>query len=133
MSLIFVDTDKKLYSGAKAGKSQAKAEAKMQEVVKRIIDKTSGFTTTKSDNAKGYTIMLGVSKVEIAGNKTKCSLTGEIRGYPGGHMISTSMNGNGAIDGTSEGSLLDCVESVAEALVTKSVPIMRNYYPMLEK
>ncbi len=139
MSMIFVDTDNsdpkdKLYNAVKAGKSAATAEKKMQEVVKRTIDKAVGFTTTKSDKAKGYRIRLEVSRVEIAGRMTKCSLSGSIVRYPptatrkgdkGEEMVSTSMTGNATADGTSEGSLLDCIEAIAENLVPKSVPIMR--------
>lgn len=142
MPLIFVDTDNtdlknKLFNGLKAGKSAAKAEEKMQKVVKKIIDKTAGFTTSKSENAKGYAIRLTVSKVEAGGHKTKCSLSGSIVRYPptvtmkgdkGEEMVSTSMTGNGTVDGTSEGAVLDCIEAIAEDLVTKSVPIMRTDY-----
>jgi hypothetical protein len=136
---IFVDTDNsdagdKLFTAAKAGKSASKAEEKMQKVVKRIIDKTPGFTTTKSDKAKGYAIRLKVSQVQVAAHKTKCSLSGSIVRYPpsvtkkgekGDEMVSTSMTGSATADGASEASLLDCVEAVAESLVTKSVPVMR--------
>jgi hypothetical protein len=38
------------------------------------------------------------------------------------------MTGNAMADGTSEAALLDCVEAVAESLVTKSVPIMRSHF-----
>jgi len=142
MSLIFVDTDNtnvtsKLYKGAKAGQAAAKAEGKMQTVVKRIIDKAAGFTTTKFDKAKGYAIRLEVSKVDTANHKTNCSLSGSIVRYPptatlkrgaGEEMVSTSMSGSATADGTSEGSLLDAIEAIAESLVTKSVPIMRADY-----
>ena len=139
MPVIFVNTDNsdlanKLYKGAKAGKSAATAEGRMQKVVKKIIDKAGDFTTTKTAKAKGYSIWLEVSKVEIAGRQTKCSLTGSIVRYPksvtykgekGDYLVSTSMIGNARADGISEGALLDCIEAIAEDLVTKSVPIMR--------
>jgi len=142
MPLIFVDTDnsdpnKKLYNGLKAGSSAAKAEGKMQVVVKRIIDKAAGFSTTKFDKAKGYAIRLEVSKVEIADHKTTCRLSGSIVRYPptvtmkrgaGEEMVSTSMSSGATADGTSEGSLLDAVEAIAESLVTQSLPIMRADY-----
>jgi hypothetical protein len=140
MPLIFVDTSntdpkRKLFNGLKAGNSAAKAEEKMQKAVKRIIDKAAGFTTTKAENAKGYAIRLTVSKVEAAAHQTKCSLSGSIVRYPpavtmkgdkGEEMVSTSMTGNGTVDGTSEGAVLDCIEAIAEELATKSVPIMRT-------
>jgi hypothetical protein len=139
MPAIFVDTDnndpnKKLYNGLKAGSSAAKAEGKMQAVVKRLIDKAAGFTTTKFDKAKGYAIRLEVSKVEVADHKTTCRLSGSIVRYPptvtmkrgaGEKMVSTSMSSGATADGTSEGSLLDAVEAIAESLVTQSLPIMR--------
>ncbi|HWB41410.1 MAG TPA: hypothetical protein VG500_09135 [Gemmatimonadales bacterium] len=139
MATIFVDTDNsnaanKLYKGALAGQAAAKAEGKMQAVVKRIVDKSAGFTTTKFEKAKGYAIRLAVSKVDTANHKTSCSLSGSIVRYPptvtmsrgaGEEMVSTSMTGSATADGTTEGSLLDAVEAIAESLVTKSIPIMR--------
>ena len=77
---IFVDTDKKLFNGSKAGNSKAKAEEKMQKAVKKIIDKADGFTTTKS--GKGYALSLTVAKVEVIGLKTKCSLSAALSRYP---------------------------------------------------
>jgi hypothetical protein len=141
MPPIFVNTDhglkNKLYNGTKAGKAAAAAEGKMQRVVKRIIDKAAGFTTIQSGQAKGYVIRLEVSKVEMAGHQTKCGLSGSIVRYPptatrergkGEEMVSTNMTGNATADGTSEGSLLDCIEAIAEDLVSKSIPIMRADY-----
>jgi hypothetical protein len=140
MPAIFVDTDNsnataKLYNGLKAGQSAAKAEGKMQAVVKRIVDKAAGFTTTKVGNPKGYVIRLEISKLEVADHKTKCSLSGSIVRYPKGvtmkgaageEMLSTGWGGSAMADGTSEGSLLDCVEAVAESMMAKAVPIMSN-------
>lgn len=142
MPLIFVETSntdprQKLFNGLKAGASAAKAEEKMQKVVKKIIDKAGGFTTNKSENAKGYALRLTVAKVEVGAHQTKCSLSGSIVRYPptvtkkgdkGEEMVSTSMTGNGTVDGTSEGAILDCIEAIAEDLVLKSVPIMRTDY-----
>lgn len=142
MPPIFVDTDnsdpsKKLYKGLNAGKSAATAEAKMQAVVKRIVDKAAGFTTTKFDKAKGYALRLEVSKVDTAGHRTSCTLSGSIVRYPptvtmkrgtGEEMVTTNMSSGATADGTSEGSLLDAIEAIAENLVTKSVPIMRADY-----
>jgi hypothetical protein len=132
---IYVDTDKKLFNGRRAGSSSAKAEEKMQKVVKKIIDKADGFTTTKSENAKGYAINLTVSKIEAVGLKTKCSLSGWIESYPPtvnkdgekvAKMVSAGMTGNGTVNGTSGGAVLDCIEAIAGDLATKSLPIMRN-------
>jgi hypothetical protein len=138
MPPIFVDTDNsnpkdKLYNGSKAGQSAAKAEVKMQAVVKRVIDKAAGFTTTRSGNAKGYAIRLEISKLEVADHKTKCTLSGSIVRYPktvtmkgakGDEMLSLGWGGSATADGTSEGSLLDCVEAIAESMLPKSVAVM---------
>ena len=129
------DNDDKIYDGLQAGKAQAKAEEKMQKAVRKMIAKADGFTTTKPDkDPKGYTIRLTVAKVEIAGRNTKCSLTGGIAIFPvpptktgkeGTLMLTKSMVGNANATGTDERALLDCVESIAEDLTTKAVPIMR--------
>lgn len=139
---IFVDTNNtdpsgKLYNGSKAGQSAAKAEGKMQAVVKKIIDKAAGFTTAKMGDSKGYVVRLEISKLEVADHKTKCSLSGSIVRYPKGvtmkgakgeEMLSTGWGGSATADGTSEGSLLDCVESIAESMMAKAVPIMSADY-----
>jgi len=137
MAPIFVDTDhnpkNKLYDGGQAGQAAAKVESKMQAVVKAIIGKTAGFTTTKVANSKGYAIRLEISKLEIAGHETKCSLTGEIVRYPkgvttkgakGNEMVSLGWGGSATALGTSEGSILDCVEGVAESMMKKGIPVM---------
>src|SRR5262245_32642542 len=76
---IFVNTNNsdikhKLFNGLKAGKSQAKAEEKMQKAVQRIVAKAVGFTS--DGGGKGYAIKLSVDTVQITGMKTKCSLKG---------------------------------------------------------
>lgn len=136
---IFVDTDhgpsNKLYNGSKAGSSASKAEGKMQAVVKKIIDKTAGFTTVKDASAKGYTVRLEIAKLEVADHKTKCTLSGSIVRYPkgvtmqgakGDEMLSLGWGGSATADGTNEGALLDCVEAVAESMIGKGVPVMRS-------
>jgi hypothetical protein len=139
MPPIFVDIDNsnpkaKLYNGSKAGQSAAKAEAKMQAVVKKAVDKAAGFTTTKSDGAKGYIIRIEITKIDVANHETKCTLSGSIVRYPrtmtksrgkGEEMVNTGNWGNTATaSGTSEGSLLDCVEAVAESMMKSGVPAM---------
>jgi hypothetical protein len=138
MPPIFVDTDNsnpkdKLYSAGPAGQSATKAEAKMQSVVKTIIDKAAGFTTTKAGTPKGYAVRLAISKLEVTGHKTTCALKGSIVRYPkgvtksgakGDEMLSLGWGGSATADGTSEGSLLDCVEAVAESMMKKGLPIM---------
>ncbi|HUK20251.1 MAG TPA: hypothetical protein VLV45_01700 [Gemmatimonadales bacterium] len=141
MPSIFVDTDNtdfsdKLFKGTKAGALSTKAENKMQAKVEGIIDKTAGFTRNKSDKQpKGYAIRLEVSKIEKADGKTKCTLSGSIVRYPpevnkkgavGEIMVSTGMQSKAIADGTSDGAVLDCIESTAEDLITKSIPYMRK-------
>ena len=55
-----------------------------QATLKKILDKTAGFTTTKVANAKGYTIRMEISKLDVGGGNTKCSLSGSITRYPKG-------------------------------------------------
>jgi hypothetical protein len=135
---IFVDTDNsnpkdKLYNASIAGQSATKAESKMQGVVKTALEKAPGFTTTKGPGAKGYTIRLKIAKVETEGHQTKCTLSGSIVQYPkgvtksgakGDEMLSVGWGGSATASGTSEGSLLDCVEAVAESMMKKGVPVM---------
>ena len=141
MSTIFVDTDNsnaasKLYKAAKAGKSASAAESLMQKVVKRIIDKTPGFTTTKSDGAKGYAIRLELAEVKPVGHETSCRLSGSIVRYPrdvaqqgksqGETMVSTAMGGGAKATGPADRAILDCVEAIAESLIPKTIPAMKT-------
>jgi hypothetical protein len=140
---IFVDTDNsdpknKLYNGSKAGQAAAKVEAKMQSVVKGILDKTAGYTTAKMGDPKGYTIRLEISKLDTADHKTKCSLSGSIVRYPkgvtmkgakGDEMLSLGWSGSAEATGTTDGSLLDCVEAIIESMMKKGIPIMTADFP----
>jgi hypothetical protein len=103
--------------------------------VKKIISKTAGFTTDKNVTTKGYTIRLKLVKVVAANRQTKCDLSGELERFPesgsktggkGAEMVSTSLTGSATATGTSESSLLDCVEAVAESMVAKTLPAMRT-------
>lgn len=142
MPPIFVDTDNsnpkaKLYNGSKAGESADKAEAKIQAVVKKIVDKDPNFTTTKVGNPKGYTIRIAITKIE-KDHSTTCALSGSIVRYPrevvksgakGEHMVNLREWGNHATaSGTSEGSLLDCVEAVTESMMKSGVQAMSADY-----
>ena len=140
MPLIFVYTDNsnpkaKIYTATNAGRYAAAAEAKMEAVVDRIIEKTPGFTTSPSDDAKGYTIRLKVAKVVVTNQSTKCDLTGELVRYPetssktggkGAEMVSTGFTGSATATGTGESALVDCVEAVTESMVGKAIPAMRS-------
>ncbi len=140
MTFIYIHTDNsnvadKLFVATRAGAAAAKAEAKMQAAVVRIVGKATGFTTTKSDDAKGYVIRLTLAKVDVTAGKTRCSVSGSIGRYPpttnlkgdkGEEMVSTSMTGNATADGTKEQAIFDCVEAIAEDLATKAIPLMRT-------
>lgn len=140
MPLIFVNTNNsdpssKLYNAMKTGKSARAAEEKMQKMVKKIIDKDPGFTTTKADDSKGYSIRLNVSNVQVLAGNTKCSLSGSIVRYPptvnakgdkGEEMVSTSMTGSATASGTSEASLFDGIEAITEKLTKDSIVVMKN-------
>jgi hypothetical protein len=133
--LIFINTDNgnsqdKLYQAAKAG--GAKAEEIIQTTIKKIVEKAAGFTTNKSDDAKGYTIRLTVSEVAASGPNVKCSMSGSIEFYPpvatmkrgkGTEMLSTGMTGHASASGST--AVLDCVEAIAEDLTKKAIPIMK--------
>ena len=140
MPNIFVDTDhnpkNKLYDGSKAGAAATKVEAKMQSVVKGVIGKTAGFTTTKDANSKGYIVRLEISKLTAANGKTDCKLSGSITRYPkgvtmsgakGDEMVTTGWAGHGIADGTDDGALIFCVKSVVEDMLKKNgIQAMRN-------
>jgi len=141
MPAIFVDTahgpTNKLYDGSKAGASSGKAEAKMQAIVKSIIDHTAGFTTVKDANAKGYIVRLEIAKLEVADQKTKCKMSGSITRYPkavamggagkGDEMVSLGWGGNAMADGTNDAAMLDCVEAITEDMLKKTgINAMRN-------
>ena len=141
MPAIFVDTahgpTNKLYDGSKAGAASGKAEAKMQAVVKRIIDKTAGFTTVKDANSKGYTVRLEIAKLEVTSNETKCKMSGSITRYPkgvarggagkGDEMVSLGWGGHATATGTGESAIIDCVEAITEDMLTKTgINAMRN-------
>ena len=139
MSIIFVDTDNsdlenKIYVATMAGSAGPKAEAKMEAAIKKIMIKTPGFTVDKPEKPKGYTIRLKIAKIEKGGGNTKCMLSGSIVRYPksstakrgeGEEMVSTSMTGNATATGTSDNSIWDCVEAIAEELATKSIQAMK--------
>lgn len=141
MPPIFVDVDNsnaqaKLYNGKIAGDSADKAEAKMQSVVKKLVEKAPGFTTTKAGSPKGYTIRIAITKIERPGHETTCSLSGSIVRYPKGvtmkqgsgeEMVNVGPWGNSATaSGTSEGSLLDCVEAVTESMMKSGIGAMNR-------
>jgi hypothetical protein len=136
MPPIFVDTDNsnpkaKIYDGSMAGQSADKAEAKMQSVVKAAVGSAAGFTTTKSKDAKGYVIRITITKIDKPGHETKCTLSGSIVRYPkemtksrgaGAQIVNTGTWGNTATaSGTSENSLLDAVEAVAESMMKSGI------------
>lgn len=135
---IYIDTDNsnhkaKLYNASKAGTAATKVEAKMQAVVKKAVEK-AGFTTAKVPNAKGYSIRLEISNIEV-GSDTKCSLKGSIVRYPrtmthsqgaGEEMLSVGWGGKATATGTGEGAIIDCVEAIAEDMMAKGVPVMNS-------
>src|SRR6267378_2657056 len=90
---IFIDVDNtdpdhKIFRGIKAGNLAKEAEAKIQEVTQRIVDKASDFTTKKPTDPKalkdlkGYALMMNVEKVETGTKNAKCTLVGNIVKYP---------------------------------------------------
>ena len=140
MAQIFVNTDNsdaanKIYKATKMGKSAGAAEGAMKEAVETIIGKAADFTTSKSADAKGYTIRISVANVEKVGADTKYTLSGEIVRYPttaskaggkGEEMVSLApMKPSFVAQGVSESTIIDTIESVVEGMVTKMLPVMR--------
>jgi hypothetical protein len=141
MPTIFVDVDNtdpnhKLFSGIKAGDLAKEAEAKLQEVTQRIVDKASGFTTKKPTDPKalkalkGYFLLMNVAKVETDTKSAKCTLVGAIVQYPHqaddeGKLVTAQMTASGSVQGM-RNPVIACIEAITEDLVTKSLPYMRK-------
>jgi hypothetical protein len=136
MPPIYIHTDnsdpkERLYEAKLAGEKAALLEKKMQDTIVKVIEKDATFTTNKLKDAKGYTIRLTVSKLQVEGRETKCSLSGEIVEYPkisygkgGSKMLTTGMTGSASATGSF--AAVDCVEVITESLVKKAIPIMRS-------
>jgi hypothetical protein len=142
---IFVDVDNtdpnhKLFSGIKAGNLAKEAEAKIQEVTQRVVDKASGFTTKKPTDPKalkalkGYFLLMNVAKVETDTKSAKCTLVGAILQYPsqtddkgklGDLFVTAQMTASGSVQGM-RNPVIACIEAITEDLVTKSLPVMRK-------
>lgn len=134
---IYVETNSttkdKLFDASMAGKAAPKAEAKMVKMVKEAVDGAAGFTTAKTDDAKGYFVRLKISKFE-AKVGTKCTISGSIERYPksvtksrgaGAEMVTTGWSGSAEATGTSEQSVVDCVEAITESMLPKGITAMK--------
>ena len=141
MSSIFVNTDNsnpkdKLYNGKMAGTEAKAVEDLMQKVVVKIVGKNPGFTTNKAPNPKGYSIKLEIAKLQSTPHETSCSIKGELARYPNsfsvakrggaGAMVSTSFTGSAKATGNGKFAVIDCVEAIAEDMVAKAIPAMRQ-------
>lgn len=144
---IFIDVDNsdpnhKLFIGIKAGNLAKEAEAKIQEVTQRIVDKASDFTTKKPTDPKalkdlkGYALMMTVEKVEADTKNAKCTLVGNIVKYPrvvtsngelGDVLVALKMTANGNVQGT-RNPVIACIEAITEDLVIKALPVMRKHF-----
>ena len=144
---IFIDVDNtdpkhKLFKGTKAGDAAEAAEAKMQAVTKRIVDKASDFTTQKPTSAKelkelkGYFIMMEVATVQSDKTGAKCTVTGYVTQYPriaddkgglGDVLVVPRMSGSASVQGM-RNPVVECVEAVVEDLVTKALPMLRKHF-----
>jgi hypothetical protein len=136
------DPDHKIFRGIKAGDLAKEAEAKMQEVTKRIVDKASDFTTKKPTDPKalkdlkGYFLMMNVAKVETDTKSAKCTLVGDIVQYPrvandkgelGDVAVALKMTASGSVQGM-RNPVIACIEALAEDMVTKALPVMRKHF-----
>lgn len=141
MSVIFVNTDNsnlqaKLYNGSKAGAEAKAVEELMQKVIVKVIGKNPGFTTTKIQDPKGYSIKLEIANLVQTAHETSCSLKGELVRYPntfsakakggGETMVSTSFTGSAKASGMGKFAVIDCVEAIAESMIPKTIPAMRQ-------
>jgi hypothetical protein len=136
------DPDHKIFRGIKAGDLAKEAEAKMQEVTKRIVDKASDFTTKKPTDPKalkdlkGYFLMMNVAKVETDTKSAKCTLVGDIVQYPrvandkgelGDVAVALKMTASGSVQGM-RNPVTACIEALTEDMVTKALPVMRKHF-----
>ncbi|HVX87571.1 MAG TPA: hypothetical protein VG692_07100 [Gemmatimonadales bacterium] len=138
MPPIYVETDnkkEKLYNAHLAGAALAsKLEGRIEAMTKKAVDDQAGFTTSKTEGAKGYFIRFKLTKFEASGGSTKCVLLGEIERYPksgtksgakGAEMVNLGKwEGTAEASGTSEGSAMQCVEAIMEAKLPKAFPAM---------
>ena len=144
MPLIFVDVDNsdpdhKIFKALKAGDQAKAAEAKMQEVTKRVIDadKAHDFTTENpKQNPKGYVVLITLAKVEADSRNAKCTLTGEIVQYPrernkngdiGDVSVAMKMTTSGGVQFTKD-PVVACVEAMTQDLVEKTIPVMCKHF-----
>lgn len=141
MSVIFVNTDNtnvanKLFNGSKAGAEAKAVEDVMQKTVIKVIGKQPGFSTAKTPNPKGYSIKLEIAQLQQTPRETSCSLKGELVRYPntfsvskkggGETMVSTSFTGSAKATGMGKFAVIDCVEAIAESMIPKTIPAMRQ-------
>jgi hypothetical protein len=134
---IYVETNStnkdKLFDASMAGTAATKAETKMQKMVKDAVENAAGFTTAKTDDAKGYYVRLKISKFEVNGS-TKCTISGSIERYPksvtksrgaGSEMVTTAWSGSAEASGHSDQSVVDCVEAITESMLPKGITAMK--------
>jgi hypothetical protein len=141
MSVIFVNTDNgnganKLFNGSKAGTEAKAVEEIMQKIVIKVVGKNPGFTTAKTPDPKGYSIKLEIAQLLQNGRETTCSLKGELVRYPNSFtvakkdgaatMVSTSFTGSAKAIGMGKFAVIDLVEAIAESMVPKTIPAMRQ-------
>lgn len=140
MPPIFINTNNddkkhKIYIANLTGTAMDAAEQKMKEMVVKAFKDDADFTTNKIDNPKGYTIRLEVTKFDVSGGETSCTITGEILRYPKAAskkgsadekvMVSRDWSNTAAASGKGTGAVVQCVEAILELMVPKSIPVMK--------
>jgi mevalonate kinase len=140
MPPIYINTDNndkknKIYNANLTGSAVDAAENKIKEMVIKAFEKEAGFTTAKADNPKGYTIMLKVTTFKASGGDTTCTITGEILRYPKAPskkgsadekvMVSRDWSNTATASGKDTAAVLQCIESILELMVPKSIPVMK--------
>ena len=107
-------------------KAMTKANAKLD---KEKLTKGLVFTFTTNEKAArkaAFTLRLKVGSVAVTPGKTSVQMTGELNIFPNNEMISSSLSGNGAYEGSfSDADTADVVEAIAENMANKALPVMQ--------
>jgi hypothetical protein len=130
MPPIYINTEndpkKKIFVASKAGAASAEAEALMKKKVIELLSTNAKFTTNKYKDAKGYTLKMEVTEVNVDGaGNTACKMSTIIERYPDGNVASVGGTSNAKLGPPADKqAILECVGAMVTGAVTKSLPIM---------
>ena len=135
------DKDNKIYRASLVGEGMTDAEDRMKAAVIKAFEKAPEFTTNKITDPKGYTLLFKVTKFNVSGHETSCTINGEVLRYPtvtysrakgaGANQTETVMTagqwtGSATASGKGTRAVIDCVEAIMESMVPKSIPVMKS-------